>query len=384
MNTCLTIVRVALSVLAGLAAAIQSANATPDPAYKLIDLSGPQSSYPYAVNDRGHVVGSFLSDAKNSLSGVYIYADGAFTFPSIPAPKTGSIHFTDINNAGVISGYWNPLDAQFPIWHAFTYDAGTTSLTSSPTSASRFSRRVNEVGDVLINYVDGTVLIRPGLTAEIWKAAVVGPNSRLVNIPTSVYTWADAFNDRGDVGGGYIVDFDYPTWQAFIAHADGTTTLVPAEGAVEDINNSGVAVGGYYNVDVRGSFIFEAGTLSALKDHFGRDISGATLNNHRDIVGVALTNPGDVTGVLMSQDKTHLLLDITWGDEGWTKLRPVDISDSGYIIGVGMRNGVQTPFLLAPIPEPSTAALLLCGALIMGGLQRKRMTRDRHLTKPEQ
>ena len=62
---------------------------------------------------------------------------------------------------------------------------------------------------------------------------------------------------------------------------------------------------------------------------------------------------------------------------GWTLESANDINDSGWIVGVGLNPSGQTDaFLLAPVPEPSTVALLLAAALLAGLLPAAGLARQ--------
>src|SRR5204863_2721197 len=54
---------------------------------------------------------------------------------------------------------------------------------------------------------------------------------------------------------------------------------------------------------------------------------------------------------------------------GWVLSIAVDINDLGSIVGVGTHNGQTASFLLTPVPEPSTLALVALG---MGAIYIRR------------
>ncbi|WP_256209002.1 FxDxF family PEP-CTERM protein [Nitrosospira sp. Nsp14] len=53
-----------------------------------------------------------------------------------------------------------------------------------------------------------------------------------------------------------------------------------------------------------------------------------------------------------------------------------DINDNGWIVGNAhnSKTGVDHAFLLAPIPEPETYAMLLAGLGLLGFIARRRRT----------
>ena len=57
---------------------------------------------------------------------------------------------------------------------------------------------------------------------------------------------------------------------------------------------------------------------------------------------------------------------------GWTLNVALDINNFGQIVGTGSFGGVDHAFLLTPVPEPSTWALMLGGLALLAGLARRR------------
>ena len=69
------------------------------------------------------------------------------------------------------------------------------------------------------------------------------------------------------------------------------------------------------------------------------------------------------------------LLPLVQNAAGWHLLDAQEINDSGLILGRGLLNGVNTTFLLTPVPEP--AALSLTAAAGAALLLRRRRPCDR-------
>ena len=62
---------------------------------------------------------------------------------------------------------------------------------------------------------------------------------------------------------------------------------------------------------------------------------------------------------------------------GWSSFSAAtDINDLGQIVGTGILNGSGRAFLLspvtAPVPEPETYAMMLCGLGLVGTIARRR------------
>lgn len=57
---------------------------------------------------------------------------------------------------------------------------------------------------------------------------------------------------------------------------------------------------------------------------------------------------------------------------GWSLLEATDINDAGQIVGTGLYGGLTRAFLLTPVPEPESWAMLLVGLGVIGGIRQRR------------
>jgi hypothetical protein len=85
--------------------------------------------------------------------------------------------------------------------------------------------------------------------------------------------------------------------------------------------------------------------------------------------GVALNNQGQVVGAdfLYGGSTIRKLTDLIPPSSGWSGLHPMDINDSGWIVGQGTIDGQLHAFLMmpepAPVPEPSTVLVWALAAV---------------------
>ena len=132
------------------------------------------------------------------------------------------------------------------------------------------------------------------------------------------------------------------------------------------INASGQVVGNstISGNSTRHAFLYTNGTMEDLGS-LGGDSSAVGINAGGEIVGWADT-AGDASehAFLYSNGSMIDLNNLIAPDSGWTLDDAAAINDNGWIVGVGYNpSGQGDAFLLTPIPEPSTFALLCAAAI---------------------
>jgi probable HAF family extracellular repeat protein len=223
-------------------------------------------------------------------------------------------------------------------------------------------------------------------------AFITGPNGTgITDLGTlgGDHSVANGVNNNGQVTGYYHYSID-DSYHAFITDSNGTGirnlgALGGDQSEGREINDSGQVVGwstteigGQPHAFVtgpNGTGMIDLGTMG------GKTSGSYSINNLGEVVGYAgfghecpFCTPD---AFLYSHG---IMVNLTRLDEvlsaGWTKIVAVDINDNGQIVGHGMIGGVQHAFLLsgadeeffrtyvpvpAPIPEPTTYAMLLAG-----------------------
>jgi probable HAF family extracellular repeat protein len=99
------------------------------------------------------------------------------------------------------------------------------------------------------------------------------------------------------------------------------------------------------------------------------------LNNLGQVVGHSMTEDGLFHAFFTGpngQGLTNLEIETDILNAGWSNIRVAAINDLGQIAGTGDHNGIRRPFLLSPVPEPETYAMMLAGLSILGFIRRRR------------
>jgi hypothetical protein len=174
------------------------------------------------------------------------------------------------------------------------------------------------------------------------------------------------------------------TYRGWILH-NGQVSLLPALDGDDDasifpraINEHGHVLGSYFS-PLHGSFeaVWHENGMRTLQPLAGTNAGLSDLNDHDTAVGTSVTFndpnvPPTFQATLWSSDGTPVDLNLLLDDpaSGWLLERANAINNHGWIVGQGINPlGKQRGFLLIPIPEPTSAALVgfaLVGALVIG------------------
>lgn len=271
-------------------------------------------SFAYGINDAGQIVG-------RTDRAAFIYSGGTFT--EIGGP--GSLA-SGINNAGQVTGA-TLADNTF---HGFIYSNGQ--LTDLAPGNSSAGMGINSHGQVA-GWIDA-LLPKPALfsngTATDLSAA----------LPSSIPSRASAINDNGqmlmqtsNMGDGAVTAFLY---------ADGVATAMGRLGPFEeetlarDLNNAGIAVGNTINTRARTGFIWQDGALYDINTL----VSGLSDWHIEEAVGI--------------NENNQIAAYACRGDFG------------DYQCGTLLLSAV------APVPEPSTYAMMVGGLGLLGFMARRR------------
>ena len=316
--------------------------------YQVTDLGmlrGGIESNP-RMNDLAQVVCGFTT-GNGAVS--YLYSGGSVQVLATLPGMTGTVA-NGINNSGQIVGYDTGTNSAGQ--YGFVYSGGSM----SPLPGGR-ALAVNDSGQI-VGVSDGSgfahthaFLFSGGSVQDL--GALPGGNS----------SGALAVSNKGDIVGASDVADN--SQHAFLFSGGSMQDLGVLPGKNESVAtgvNNAQQVVGYSGTSGNGShaFLWSSGTgMQDLGTLNGYDSQATAINNAGQVVGLINISGVGSEAVVYSngtmKDLNTLLLP---GSDWWLQVA-TDINNNGQICGYGINpTGQQDIFVLTPVPEPSTFALL--------------------------
>jgi probable HAF family extracellular repeat protein len=307
--------------------------------YQAIDLGAPSgfgNTWALGINDNGEVVGYAAPLVVGQPQHAWYWS--ASTGMVDLGPGTAEA----INNRGHIAGCYYATGDHACIW---------TSLTTRVDRGAGCCIAINEADETA-----GAVLTQEGTHAAYWSAN--GALTDFGDLVGPLESYGEAINESGQVtgrGGDTAFLWDSRTGKARFFYPLGGSFSYSA-----DLNDYGQVVGAaetsthYQNIVVWNP----DGTKRIVSSDLVFQSKGAGINNLGQVAaGTHIYNP-DGTSIYLS---------------GYAGDQLSDINESGWVVGsYWSSTGHRSAILWKPVPEPGSAAVLLCGLLSSLGLARRK------------
>ena len=276
---------------------------------------------------------------------------------------------TGINNSGQIVG--TSLSSDNYQNYATLWNGTVATYLDNSYSQRNKTTGINSSGQV----IGGSRTANGSEFATLW---IDGVAAQLGTLGGDYFSsQAKGINDSGQIV-GWLQSADY-NYHATLWNGTVATDLGALGGAF-DINNSGQIVGvSGTSSDSPHATLWIDGVATQLGTLGGDFVSSEAkgINDSGQIVGVSRMADGWgqatlwIDGVATNLDS---LLSSSTLSEGWNLTDASDINDNGSIVGSAHNflGTYQQAFVLAPVPEADTSAMLLMGAGVMGFIARRR------------
>ena len=293
-------------------------------------------SHAYGINDRGQVTGisedvAFLwsPTAPNGTTGLMV---------ALGDPADRFISGQAINDGGQVAGHAFPPE-----------DSSVDAFLWTPAAPNSASGMVHDLGTLGGNYsyayginADGQVIGQSGTADGLLRAFLWTPATHGGDFGSMI--------DLGTLGG-----MNYS--------------------AAWGINASGQVVGEANTTgDAATHAFFYDGALHDLGTLGGKDSAGFGVNASGQVIGFSTTPDDAEHAFLYTIDDGMVDLNALIDSSlGWELNVARGINDAGQITGSGIINGSFHGYLLTPVPEPASLALLVVSLpLVVGNTSRMR------------
>jgi probable HAF family extracellular repeat protein len=272
--------------------------------------------YRVLINDSGTVAGSITMSPMDNGEG-FIYKDGRYKM-FLPPQWKSVYEVTAINEKDAIIG--SGIDG-IGTQNGFMYHEGTYTELLPPGWINAYAHALNNDGTVVGNGSDSTGTQKGFLYSEGIYTELLPPGWQWAQVVT--------INERGSVIGLGNTSIDLPGTKGFI-YSEGTyTEIIPSEceeSNLKDINDCDAVIGTGWCGLLEKGFMYHEGSYTEL------DISPIAINNDGTVVGSSST---DKVYVYSKGTYTEL------SSPEWSKLFPIDLNNTGTVLGQGWYNNGQ-------------------------------------------
>ena len=299
-------------------------------------INGLHNALAEGINNSGTVVAhgyNFNNNATTASEGfLWTPTTGATALPKLPGwGRYGA--YGGINAAGWMAGYFQDSQGrnQAVLWDP---QGQISALPSTGYGNASTAAAINQAGQVLVYAYGGLDYLSFRWDPATGYQALATPAG---------FSWAlgRGMNGLGQAAGFASNNFSSGTG----AHA----VLWASDGSVTDLGLS---------ASLRMSSAADVNDAGLVVGH-------AVQASNNQTVGFLWTQGGGMQTLESLLDPQDPL----WGQV--SAIVPQDINNVSQIAGQAMFNGVRYAFVMTPVPEPGTGALLLAGVLALGWRRRR-------------
>ncbi len=337
--------------------------------YQFSDLGtlGGPNSYANGINDAGQVVGYSRANNFNDATVASLWSRGGKT----ALANWDGYHSAaySINNAGQIVGYADVVPRYGdPMNHAAIWNNGRIADlgTAGSDYQQSYAYAINNAGQAVGQSDD---LNTASLAATQWSG------SSPVNLtPGPAYSYASSINSLGQVAGTNT--FRPTLWNNGVATDLGT--LGGDSGNATSINDQSVVVGASQNQDyVNRATLWHGGNITDLGTLGGSFSNAMAINNRGWVVGSAANDLDEQHATLWLDGRAidlNQFLSASEVNDGWVLDSANAINSYGVVVGnaYNTRLNQTHAFMLSPVPEPESYAMLMAGLAALSWVVRRR------------
>jgi probable HAF family extracellular repeat protein len=344
-------------------------------------LDGGSTSQAYAINASGQVAGN--ASTSTGAQHAFLY-DG--TMADLGTLGGTNSYAYGINTNGDVVGYSQTLhdsaENAFIVTGAKMAGLGTLGGTNSRAYAINDSKQIVGWSET------GSYTTALGGGSAIGQATSFGGTTTSLGTLGGSNSCAYGINASGNVVGSSQT-LGNSAQNAFLyLFNGGVNSTMTGLGTLGGLNSCAWAINdanhvvGYSQISggANHAFLWKDGAMNDLGTLGGANSYAYGINNNKNgdqVVGSSDTASGAQHAFLYENSTMYDLNNVLINsDPTWTLEEARGVNDAGYIVGWGKVNGSIHAFLLTPVPEPSTLALLGFGAigLLAYGWRRRNRT----------
>jgi hypothetical protein len=164
-----------------------------------IDFPGATSTFPYDINSRGKIVGSYTTNQPPQINPFGLGFDfhgfllSGSSFTKIDFPGAVVTTAWGINQADILGSYFDGTTA-----HGYLLSGGSFTPIDFPGAGFTQALGINPQGDIVGDYFGADELPHGFLLR--------GGSFTTIDFPGAIFTFAIGISVRGDIGGVYSTD----------------------------------------------------------------------------------------------------------------------------------------------------------------------------------